>query len=157
MNFESLYNMYSKDIYRYIFSLCKDEDITKDITSETFYRAICSADKFKGHCSVRTWLIQIAKNIYFTLIKRNKFTADMPNELSSGDNFELTLVDKSQALEIHKVLHLLDEPYKEVFSLRIFAELSFSEIGEIFGCSESWARVTFYRSKNKIKEEIKNE
>ena len=157
MDFETLYNMYSKDIYHYILSLCKDEHIAKEIVNETFYKAICSADKFKGDCSVRVWLCQIAKNTYFSLTKRNKFITYMPHDLQSNDNFEDKLINKSQALEIHKVLHILDEPYKEVFSLRVFSELSFSEISEIFSKSENWARVTFYRAKNKIKEEIKND
>ena len=157
MDFEALYNMYSKDVYRYIFSLCKNEHTANDIVSETFYKAICSADKFKGDCSVLSWLCQIAKNTYFTLANKNKFVTDLPDDMPSSDNFEIRLTDKSQALEIHKILHLLGEPYKEVFSLRLFSELSFSEIGEIFGKTESWARVTYYRAKNKIKEEIKNE
>ena len=81
----------------------------------------------------------------------------MPEDMASGDSFEIKFFDKSEAFEIHKILHLLDEPYKEVFSLRLFSELSFAEIGEIFCKSESWARVTFYRAKNKIKEAMVND
>ena len=155
MNFEELYELHSKDIYRYIFSLCKNEDIAKEIVSETFYKAICSADKFKGGCSVRVWLCQIAKNNYFNLLKKSKFTTEMPEEMQSGENLEDKLIDKSQAIEVHKILHRLEEPYKEVLSLRVFSQLSFAEIGEIFEKTESWARVTFYRAKNKIREETK--
>ena len=157
MDFEELYNLNSKYIYSYIFSLCKDEHTAKDIMSETFYRAICSADKFKGECSIRVWLCQIAKNLYYNLAKKNKFTAELPDELPDGNIIEEKLINKSQALEIHKVLHLLKEPYKEVFSLRLFSELSFSEIGKIFEKSENWARVTFYRAKNMLREEIQND
>jgi RNA polymerase sigma-70 factor (ECF subfamily) len=81
----------------------------------------------------------------------------MPSELPSDGSFELRLFEKTQAFEIHKSLHLLDEPYKEVFSLRIFAELSFAEIGELFKKSESWARVTFHRAKTKVREAIEND
>ena len=157
MDFEELYNLNSKYVYGYIFSLCKDEHIAKDIMSETFYKAICSAEKFKGDCSVRVWLCMIAKNLYLNLAKRSKFTTELPEDLQSDSDIEERLVNKTQALEIHKALHLLKDPYKEVFSLRLFSELSFSEIGEIFGRTESWARVTFYRAKNKIKEEIDND
>ena len=156
MDFEALYNAHSSYVYNYTLSLCRNEDVAKDITSETFYKAISSADKFKGDCSVRVWLCQIAKNIYYNLAKKNKFTTEMPDEISDKSNFENEMINRSQAFEIHKILHLLNEPYKEVFSLRLFSELSFSEIGEIFKKSESWARVTFYRAKNKIKEEIEN-
>lgn len=157
MDFNELYNAYANDVYRYILSMCGNKHIAEDITSETFLNAIKSADKFKGDCNVRVWLCQIARNIYFNLTKRNKFVTEMPDELPSGDDLELRLLDKTQAFEIHKILHVLDEPYKEVFSLRIFSELSFSEIGELFKKSESWARVTFHRAKNKIREAIEND
>ena len=154
MDFEALYNLNAKYVYRYVLSLCKNEHTAEEITSETFYKAICSADKFKGDCSVHVWLCQIAKNSYYNAAKKNKFTTELPDDLPSEHRFEDKLLNKSQALEIHKALHLLHEPYKEVFSLRLFSELSFSEIGTIFGKSENWARVTFYRAKNKIKEEM---
>jgi len=157
VDFSSLYNAYADDVYSYIFSLCQNKHIAEDITSETFIKAIKAADKFKGDCNMRVWLCQIAKNTYYNLSKRSKFVADMPDDFPSEDNFELRLSDKTQAFEIHKVLRLLDEPYKEVFSLRIFAELSFAEIGKLFNKSESWARVTFHRAKNKIKEAIEHD
>ena len=157
MNFNELYDAHAIDVYKYVFSLCRNEHIAEDITSETFLSAIKAADKFKGDCHVRVWLCQIAKNKFYNLAKRNKFVAEMPEEMPSDNNFELKLHDRTQAFEIHKILHLLDEPYKEVFSLRIFSELSFAEIGELFTKTESWARVTFHRAKNKIREAIENE
>ena len=157
MDFNELYNAYADDVYRYILSLCRNKHIAEDITSETFLSAIKAIDKFKGNCSIRVWLCHIAKNKYFNAVKRNKYATDIPDELPSGEDFELRLLDKTQAFEIHKVLHFLDEPYKEVFSLRVFSELSFAEIGELFRKSESWARVTFHRAKNKIREVIKND
>ena len=157
MDFSELYNVYVDDVCRYILSLCKNKHVAEDITSETFLKAIKSIDKFKGDCDIRVWLCQIAKNTYYNLAKRNKYVTEMPDNLQSKYEFELQLLDKSQSLEIHKILHLLSEPYKEVFSLRIFAELSFAEIGKLFDKSESWARVTFHRAKNKIREAVKNE
>ena len=157
MDFDKLYDAYAGDIYRYILSLCGSKHMAEDITAETFLSAINAADKFKGDCHVRVWLCQIAKNKFYNQAKRNKFVAELQDEIPSGDTFELQLQDKTQAFEIHKILHLLQEPYKEVFSLRIFSELSFAEIGELFTKTESWARVTFHRAKNKIKEAIENE
>jgi len=157
VDFDELYNAYADDVYRYAFSLCRNKHIAEDITSETFLKAIKASNSFKGDCNVRVWLCQIAKNIYFNLKKQSKFIAEMPADTPSGDSLELKLIDRTQAFEIHKSLHLLDEPYKEIFSLRFFAELSFAEIGELFKKSESWARVTFHRAKNKIREAIGND
>ena len=154
MDFETLYAQHAKYVYRYILSLCRNEDTAEEILGETFYRAICAAEQFKGECSVRVWLCQIAKNSYFTMAKKSKRFAALPPELAGGEDFEEKLQNREQALEIHQALHRLPEPYKEVFSLRLFSELSFAEIASLFRKSESWARVTFYRAKNKIKEEL---
>ena len=157
MDFDELYNESADYVYRYVLSLCRNNHIAEDITSETFLKAIKASDSFKGDCHVRVWLCQIAKNTYFNIAKQNKFIAEMPADIQSGEDLEFNLLDRTQAFEIHRALHHLDEPYKEVFSLRFFAELSFAEIGELFKKSESWARVTFYRAKNKIKEAIEND
>lgn len=157
MDFEKLYIAHVDDVYRYVLSLCGNIHIAEDVTSETFLKAISAIGKFKGDCSIRVWLCQIAKNTYLNLAKRKRFITEMPDELPYDDGFEHRLLDKSQVMEIHRVLHLLGEPYKEVFSLRVFSELSFSEIGAIFGKPDGWARVTFHRAKNMLKEGIQND
>ena len=157
MNFDELYRAHADYVYYFILAQCGNTHIAEDITSETFLKAIKAIGKFKGNCDIRVWLCQIAKNTYYTLAKQKKFTAEMPEDLPEAERFELRLIDKTQAFAVHKVLHLLDEPYKEVFSLRLFSELSFAEIGELFGKTESWARVTFHRAKNKLKEAIEHD
>lgn len=157
MDLEELYYAYADDVYRYIFSLCKNSHIAEDITNETFLKAIKTIGKFKGDCEVRVWLCQIAKNTYFTLANKSKFTAEMPEDLPSADSLEHRLIDRTQAFEVHKLLHNLSEPYKEVFSLRVFSELSFSEIGILFGKPDGWARVTFHRAKKMLKEGISDD
>jgi len=157
VDFDELYNAYADDVYRYAFSLCGNRHTAEDITSETFLKAIKASDRFKGDCNVRVWLCQIAKNTWLNLAKQSRFNTEMPADIPSGDRLEINLLDRMQALEIHRTLHLLGEPYKEVFSLRFFAELSFAEIGELFTKSESWARVTFHRAKIKIREAIGND
>ena len=157
MDFEQVYAAHVEDVYRYALSLCGNSHIAEDVTGETFLKAMKAADKFKGDCSVRVWLCQIAKHIYFNLAKRGRFTTQLPEELPSGDCFEHKLADKAQALELHRALHQLGEPYKEVFSLRVFSELSFSEIGALFGKPDGWARTTFHRAKLKLKEGIVND
>ena len=101
------------------------------------------------------WLCQIAKNTYFTHYQKSKrYFSIEEHVLESTECFEQVLLDRESAFEIHKVLHKLDEPYKEVFSLRVFGELSFQQIGLLFNKTESWARVTYHRAKLKIQEDI---
>jgi len=157
VDLEDLYNDYADDVYNYIFSLCKNSHIAEDITSETFMKAIMAIDKFNGDCEVRVWLCQIAKNTYYSLARKSKFTTEMPEDLPSSDNLEHMLISKTQAFEVHKLLHNLTEPYKEVFSLRVFSELSFAEIGALFGKPVGWARVTFHRAKIMLKEGINDD
>ena len=152
MDFEEVYSRYAKDVYAYVFSLCGNHATTEDITSETFLKAIRASATFRGTCTVKVWLCQIAKNTYYDLVRKNSRAAELPADVLSEGDFELDLLSKAQAVNINKLLHRLSEPYKEVFSLRVFAELSFAEIGEVFEKSENWARVTFYRAKLKIRE-----
>jgi RNA polymerase sigma-70 factor (ECF subfamily) len=133
--------------------LSGDENLAEEITSETFFKAMRAIDKFRGDCDIRVWLCQIAKNTYFShLKKRNKeaeedFDAlDIPISL----NLEESLIDQNKAMKVHSHLHDLPEPYKEVFMLRVFGELSYRQIGNLFSKTENWACVTFYRAKNKI-------
>lgn len=146
------YRLYADDIYRFLLKLTQNEAISQDILQETMLKAIISADKFKENCSIKTWLCTIAKNEYYNYLKRsdNKNLAldeDLQSHENTLDNY---FSDRMQALELHSVLHNLEEPYKEIFTLRVFAELKFNEIGKIFGKSENWARVTFFRAKEKI-------
>jgi len=154
---EKIYAQYAKIVYHYVFSLCRNETTAEDVTSETFLKAIQAIDKFKGDCSVKVWLCQIAKNTYFSLVKKSKVEVPVDSEAvieSELSDFTDKLLDKASALEIHRCLRTLEEPYKEVFSLRTFGELSFSEIAELFNKTENWARVTYHRSKLKLKEAL---
>lgn len=150
--FDEIYRLYAADVYRYILVLSRNEALSKDILQNTMLKAFTSADKFRGECSVKTWLCGIAKHEYLNSIRRRDSKHLPLDEAANAvdENIEHRFNDKFQAMEIHRILHRLDEPYKEIFSLRVFAELKFSDIGEIFGKSENWARVTFYRAKEKI-------
>ena len=154
---EKIYAEHFQSVYRYALYLCRNETIAEDITSEAFLKALKAIDKFKGDCSIKVWLCQIAKNTYFSLHKKTKSETflDLDAELvSEVSDFTEKLMDKASALEIHRCLHDLEEPYKEVFSLRTFGELSFAEIAELFSKTESWARVTYHRSRLKLKEAL---
>lgn len=162
MNIEELYRTYFDIVYRYICSISQDGPLAEEVTQETFFKALKKIDQFRGDCDVRVWLCQIAKNILYDHLKKQKkqLSGDEQLEKTESDGGELLeekLAQRSQAMEIHKVLHGLSEPYKEVFSLRIFGELNFREIGMLFGESENWARVTYYRARVKIREELEYE
>jgi len=155
-DFHDIYIQYFEDVYRYALSLSRNETIAEDITQETFFKALKSIDNFNGKCKLRVWLCQIAKNTYFSFCEKEKKYFDSNDiELTPNtEDFEQELINIESAFEIHKLLHILEEPYKEVFSLRMFGELSFSQIGELFEKTESWARVTYHRAKIKLKEDL---
>lgn len=151
IDFGEIYNLYMKDVYKYVLAISRNPDIAEEITQETFFKALKSINSFKGECKMSVWLCQIAKNTYYSYCAKEKRRSELIHEdsfLSVEDDF----VNSERAFELHKRLHNLQEPYKEVFSLRIFGELSFSEIAELFGKTESWARVTYYRAKLKMED-----
>lgn len=156
MEFEQIYTTYFRDVYLYIRRLSNSEHIAEEITSETFFKAMKSIDSFRGDCDIRVWLCQIAKNCYYSYIKKADRTECIDNvEIAEqGASFEERLFRHDTAMQIQKILHDVPEPYKEVFMWRVYAELSFKQIGQIFGKSENWACVTYHRARNKIKEKL---
>lgn len=154
--FEQIYSEYFDDVYKYVYSLSHSSSIAEEVTQDTFFKALKSIDSYRGECKLRVWLCQIAKNTYLTSCKkatRSESFESVPQE-QAGD-LEDDLINQANSFAIHVALHNLDEPYKEVFSLRIFGELSFLKIGELFGKTEGWARVTYHRAKIKVKENIR--
>ena len=150
-DFEAVYRQYFADVYKYALALSRDEQTAEEVTQETFFKALTAIDSFRGDCQLRVWLCQIARNQYLTLCQeRKKFTDAEPEPGDSG--IEEGFADREDARRLHILLHALPEPYKEVFSLRTFGELPFSQIGELFGKTESWARVTYFRARRKLKE-----
>ena len=156
MEFEQIYTTYFRDVYLYICKLSNNEHIAEEITSETFFKAMKSIDSFRGDCDIRVWLCQIAKNCYYSYIKKADRAECIDNvEIAEqGSSFEERLFRHDTAMQIQKILHDVPEPYKEVFMWRVYAELSFKQIGQIFGKSENWACVTYHRARNKIKEKL---
>lgn len=156
MEFEQIYTTYFRDVYLYICKLSNNEHIAEEITSETFFKAMKSIDNFRGDCDIRVWLCQIAKNCYYSYIKKANRTECIDNvEIAEqGVSFEEQLFRHDTAIQIQKILHDVPEPYKEVFMWRVYAELSFKQIGQIFGKSENWACVTYHRTRNMLKEKL---
>ena len=155
-DFENIYSEYYDTVFQYVLSLCREEVWAEEITQEAFFKALKSIDTFRGDCKLSVWLCQIAKNTFYTEAKKKQRQVDYPLEvIPIDDNYEQKMFDKETAFEIHKVLHQLSDPCKEVFWMRTFGELSFAEIGKLFGKTESWARVTYHRAKLRIKEDMK--
>ena len=154
-DFDEVYRECFGEIYRFALALCRDASLAEELTQETFFKALKAIDNFSGSCSLTTWLCQIAKNEYFSYRRKSGAQTDeLPLELPSDEDVEQCFADRETALAVHAALHRLRDPYKEVFSLRTFAELPFAQIGLLFGKTESWARVTYYRAKVQIKEEL---
>ena len=153
---EKLYQAFYMKVFSYVMTLAKDRNDAEEITQETFFRAISTDKSFKGESESFTWLCAIAKNIFIDEKRRYARQDDEPSEELPDTNqgIEEKLTDKASLLKIHSILHQMEEPYKEVFQLRIFGELSFAEIGSIFGKTETWARVTYHRARLKIKERM---
>lgn len=160
--FEQVYELYFKDVYKYVLILCHDAGEAEEITQETFCQALKSMSSFRGECKLFVWLCQIAKHLYFARLKKEKRISgkgieEIPENsqyMAGPVSIEQKLLDEADAMAIHKQLHNLQEPYKEVFMLRIFGELPFKKIAQIFGKTEGWARVIYHRAKLTILNEM---
>ena len=150
-DFEEVYQRYFSDVYKYVLVLSGDEHVAEEVTQETFFKALTAIGTFRGDCQLRVWLCQIARNQYLSLCRERKRAGPSAEEPGDG-GIEDRFADREDARRLHILLHQLPEPYKEVFSLRTFGELPFSQIGELFGKTESWARVTYFRARRKLKE-----
>lgn len=157
--FENIYRTYFNDVFLFIRRLSGNEHIAEEITSETFYKAMRSIDSFRGDCDIRVWLCQIAKNCYYTYLKKagqidSIEDVELLNISAQDETVEERLSRQDEAMQIQKILHDVPDPYKEVFMWRVFAELSYKQIGQLFGKSENWACVTYHRARNMIRERL---
>ncbi len=155
-NMEEIYKDYFKTVNKYLFCLTHNDDISEELTQETFYRAVKKINTYKGECKISVWLCQIAKNLWYDKCRRDKRLVHIEeNELfniQTLNNIEDDIISKEEKSLLNKKIQKLDEKTREVIYLRIVGELTFKEIGVIMNKTENWARVTFYRGKNKMKE-----
>lgn len=156
-DFGEIYKDYFTEVYRYVLSIAQNEAIAEEITQETFFKALRYIDQFNGTCKLYVWLCQIAKNTYLTFLKKQKhMTPHTSRDFQvEPSNIESDYLDKEMTQRFHISLHNLKEPYKEVFTLRVFGELPFLQISELFGKTDSWARLIFFRAKKQLQEELK--
>lgn len=161
---ERVYTQYFRDVFLYLRSLSADAGTAEEIAQETFMKALKSLDSFDGSRDIRAWLFTIARNTYYSYCRREHICADPEyaesceargwheNEPDTRSDVIEQLADEERSFLIHRFLHEMKEPYKEVFSLRVFGELSYDRIGQLFGKSSGWARVSYYRAKQMIRE-----
>lgn len=155
---EKIYNMYFKDVFRYLMRLSGgNTSLAEEITQETFFKALQNIDSFRNESSMFSWLCQIAKNTYINSVrKESRIVYDAYiEEIPSNEDIQKSARIHEQATNVKKAIELLDEPYKSVIQARIVDELSFSEISEKYQKSESWARVTYHRARALVKERLK--
>ena len=150
----ALYREYSKIVYRFLLSLCRDAQLAEELTQETFLQAFLSLERFDGSCKLSVWLCQIARHLFYQHLR--KTGREVPKEQSripesvAADNTERAAVTKLELMDVLKEVQKLPPQMREVIYLRVMGQLSFREIGEIVGKSENWARVTFYRGKEQL-------
>lgn len=159
--FEQIYLEYYKPVFAFLLARCGDEALAADLAQDTFFKALKNIGRFRGDCSLNVWLCGIAKNALISHWRRHRREVSMeetpalpdiptPEEMSPAVHLEAA----ERKLDIHRALHALPEPYREVFWLRIYGELSFADIAALFDKTETWARVTFYRARTKLKEAL---
>ena len=161
-NIEEIYQEYSITVYKYLFCLTQNRDISEELTQETFAIAVEDIKKFRGECKLSVWLCQIAKHLWYKELKKRKKNANVSFEEVNDtflydESLEEIICEKEEKLKLFKDMQKLDEKSREVMYLRMVGNLSYEEIGEILGKTANWSRVTFYRAKQKIREENKDE
>lgn len=155
--FESIYKAYFGRVYHYLLSLCRDHHLAEELTAETFFKALRSLQDFRGDCDPGTWLCTIARNLYLGHLRKHPATQPLEEALYLPDpaapDPAQTAEEQDTVMGLYARLHRLGEPYKEVFLLRALGQLSFRQIGELFGKTENWACVTYHRARKKLQKE----
>ena len=154
---EEIYQRYAKTVYHFLLARTANNDLAEELTQETFFQAIRSIERYDESCKLSTWLCGIAKNVLLTYRRKHPDMEDLEGpeaQILQEDSAENAVIGRISTIDLLKKLHGLGEPYREVMYLRALGGLSFKEIGEVYGKSENWARVTFYRAKEKLRKDM---
>lgn len=148
-----VYRRHARTVYKFLLSQTHDPGLAEELTQETFYQAVRSADRFDGRCKVSVWLCQIAKHLWYQHLRKRGRESPLPEEIpeAPAPSAEEGLLEREGRLELLRLIHGLPQEPREVVYLRAFGGLSFREIGDVCGRTETWARVTFYRTKEKLR------
>lgn len=164
-NMEEVYRQYAQQVYRYLFSLCHDEALAEELTQEAFYQAVRSVKRYDASCKISVWLCQIGKHLWFQELRKRKrrkqYETESEQELQQqpdlSANVEAAAETSEEARALFRAIHKLEEPMREVIYLRLTGNFTFREIGELMERDENWARVTFYRGKQKLRQRRKEQ
>ena len=154
---DEVYSKFSGTVTSYLLRLCSNQQLAEELTQETFYQAVRCIGRFDGKSSVSTWLCSIARHLYYDYLRKQKPTVPVTDTIPSPEDFTDRIENRDQAMHAHRVLHTLEEPFREVFTLRTFCDLSHSQIAELFGKSESWSRVTYFRARQMLQKAIRED
>ena len=155
---EKMYEAYYMRVYSYVVTISGSRELAEEITQETFCRAMTKSASFRREADEVTWLCTIAKNLFYDEKRRQKKTGPIPEDVEAGGkSIEQIAADRDSSFRVHLALHALEEPYREIFELRVFGELGFKDIGTIFGKTENWARVTYHRARLKLQERMRSD
>ena len=156
---QKIYDEYGKPLFRFLLSLTGSREQAEELMQEVFYQALLHIDRFEGRSSLFTWLCQIGKNAWLKEIRRNRRYDDTPyEELRLADSTptpEEAAIRADELRRIRQAVAKLEEPYRDVFILHIFGQRPLKEIAHMYGKSESWARVTYFRARTRIAEEVR--
>ncbi len=155
-DFEEIYAQHYGFIQKYLLSLCRSPDIAEELTQETFFRAYINFQQLRAPHKAAAWLCQIARNLFFAWYRERKRFAPLEEQSELAANYDMANAAQVRMLSAQAAACLakLDSPYREVFSLHVLGEVSLVDISQLYGKSESWARVTFFRAKQKLMERM---
>lgn len=154
---EEIYRQHAQTVYRFLLAQTRSADLAEELTQETFYQAVRSVEGFRGGCAVTTWLCGIAKNVWRTYRRRHPPEEELDETAAAPDLPDDVLLAGEERVELLRKMQTLGSDMREVMYLRIFGALSFREIGEILSRTENWARVTFYRGREKLRKELEKD
>lgn len=156
--FQKVYEEYAQPVYRFLLSLTGSDDLAEELLAETFYQAFRYIDRFEGRCSIYTWLCQIGKNAWLKEVRRSKRYRELRLEDVNFPDQKLSIedqiVNREMYLKVLKGVQELPEPYRDVFILHTLGDVTLKEIANMYEKTESWARVTYFRAKQKIVQEV---
>ena len=152
-----VYSKFGGTVTAYLLRLCGSRQLAEELTQETFYQAVRCIGRFDGKSSISTWLCSIARHLYYDHLRKRKPTEPVTDAVPSPEDFTDRIENQDRAMHAHRVLHTLEEPFREVFTLRTFCDLSHSQIAELFGKSESWSRVTYFRARQMLQKAIRED
>lgn len=156
-DFESAYREHQQMVERFLLRLCGNQHLAEELTQETFIQALRHWDDFRGQSSRSTWLCTIAKRQLYSAVRRKEMLPLDEAEALAADDVTDALVESDRLMAAHRLVHRLPEPMREVFTLRTFGDLSHAQIGSLFGKSDSWARVTYYRARQLLSQMVREE